>query len=337
MPHDQWFLTNTSPSWKIKHLKQSIIAKALNLPFDRRLLMEDLTAHPPSPITFAPIDGALQGSEFSSGPRSYEVEKTQADYRIQGSGIEGRTLTNDFSVAGTSEVSPGVPVVEPPFAEYKDQVSTKVFTLIRFSTGQILEEHFLVSWYNLGPHELVELHCSSPPTTFARALVFGNMLMNGGSITVEVPTPTLGFHKSPNAKSDCHTSSPPTPATSPESRTATLSLTLAEPLRLTSLPRHDLPSYTEPYWEGWVRVLRVMWQSDPDRSPAGLAETFPRANILDSGRMWKADNLNDRRTKTKEWRERWAVIRNGVLSLCKSPDVSVLSDTSGSTHHSPRW
>jgi hypothetical protein len=297
VPHDQWFLTNTSPSWKIKHLKQSIIAKALNLPFDRRYLMEDSTTHPPSPITFAPIEEPLQESEFYSGPGSYEEDKTQADYRMQGSD-DGGKLTNDVGVAGTSDM----PIVEPLSAEYKSQIYSSIFTLIRFSTGQILEEHFFVSWYNLGPHELVELHCSSPPTTFSRALIFGHMLMNGGSLTLAVPVP------SQNSIPDRHASSSfSSPAVS-----ATLSLTPAEPLRLTRLPRHDLASYTEPYWEGWVRILRVMWQSDPDRSPTGLPETFPQVN-----------GLNDTRTKTKEWRERWAVIRNGVLSLCKKRDVSL--------------
>jgi len=297
VPHDQWFLTNTSPSWKIKHLKQSIIAKALNLPFDRRLMMEDPTARPPSPITFAPIEGPLQESEFANGPGSYEVDKTQADYKMQGNDDGGR-LTNDVGVTGTLS---DMPIIEPSFAEYKSQICSSVFTLIRFSTGQILEEHFFVSWYNLEPHELVELHCSSPPTTFARALIFGQMLMNGGSLTV-VPSP------SQNSIPDRHASSSfPSPAVS-----ATLSLTLTEPLRLTRLPRHDLASYTEPYWEGWIRILRVVWQSDLDRSPTGLAETFPQVN-----------GLNDTRTKVKEWKERWAVISNGVLSLCKNRDVSL--------------
>lgn len=287
MPHDQWFLTNISPSWKIKHLKQSIIAKALNLPFDRRFLMEDSTARPPSPITFAPIEVPLQESEFISGPGSCEVDKIQAGYKMQGD--DGGKSNGAFS---------DMPIVDPLFAEYKSQIYSSVFTLIRFSTGQILEEHFFVSWYDLGPHELVELHCSSPPTTFARALIFGQMLMNGGSLILPIP--------SQNSIPDRHDSFP-SPAVS-----ATLGLTLAEPLRLTRLPRHDLASYTEPYWEGWIRILRVMWQSDLDRSPTDPPETFPQVN-----------GLNDTRTKTKEWRERWAVIRNGVLSLCKNRDVSL--------------
>jgi hypothetical protein len=321
-------------------MKQSIIAKAFNLPFDRRSLMQDTsTARPPSPITFAPIEDPSRGSEFSIRLRSYDrADQTQTDHRLQGQGSEGGIVANDFEVAGylsdpnttaQPDTEGAVPIVQPLFAEDKEQIYTQVFTLIRFSTGQILEDHLFVSWYNLGPHELVELHCSSPPTTFARALLFGHMLINGGSMTVDIPTSHQpGSHTSLNSTTDRHTSNfPAAPIVPFKFTTATLSLTLAESPSLTSLPRHDLASYTEPYWEGWVRVLCVMWRPD-DCSPTGrLAETTSGGPTLSSGekisepdRRWKVDN--DRWTKTNEWEERWAVIRNGVLRLRKNRDVS---------------
>lgn len=333
VPYDRWFLTNISPSWKIKHLKQSIIAKALNLPFDRRLPMQDSSiARPPSPITFAPIEGTFQEGEFSDGLGNYEVEdqshvnRSQINnFRISGDPIT-TTSQPDRSLEGT------VHIIEPSIAEYKDQIYTSVFTLIRFSTGQILEEQSLVSWYNLEPHELVELHCSSPPSTFSRALVFGHMLTNGGSISVDVPTPSIpGSHSESNSNLDRYASSSLAPSIiSSKPRTATLSLALADPPRLIRLLRYDLASYTEPYWEGWVRVLRVMRRHDGDRLPTGRlgervldpgATSPPDQTFSDSSRRWKADN--DGRTKVKEWKERWAVIRNGVLSLSKNRDVSL--------------
>ena len=179
------------------------------------------------------------------------------------------------------------------------------------------------SWYNLGTHELLELHCSSPPTTFARALVFGHMLVNGGSTTVNMPTQSIPALAS---QTDSF-----------ESTTATLSLATANPPRLASLPRNDLAAYLEPYWEGWVRVPYVVWRPEVDSPPKNYVTeavglTFPGEDYLSqSGRR-----RNDRLIKVQEWRERWAVIRNGVLRLCKTRNVGLQVEASKFASHTSR-
>ncbi|KAF9553796.1 hypothetical protein CPC08DRAFT_713452, partial [Agrocybe pediades] len=56
-------------------------------------------------------------------------------------------------------------------------INTSGYTLIRFSTGQILEEDLPISWYDILPHELVELHASLAPTCFAATVKLGELLM----------------------------------------------------------------------------------------------------------------------------------------------------------------
>ncbi len=61
VPYDQWFLTHVDPAWKIKHIKQLILAKCFMLPFDPRNLVSGPKdtdgSRAPSPITFAPDEG----------------------------------------------------------------------------------------------------------------------------------------------------------------------------------------------------------------------------------------------------------------------------------------
>ena len=393
VPYDQWFLTHIDKSWKIKHLKQSIIAKVLNLPFDRRHLVQGATnARPPSPITFAPDDSSrpISPIEFASSharrrrdgltARRVAPEDDDDDeyaaFSDRGGGRDthledghivpgnaGRraavpSVSPAASPTSPSTVRPGHPVptgTVPGSQEEKDQIFTDVFTLIRFTTGQILEDNFLVSWYDLGPHELVELHASSPPATFSFTIVFRQLLVNGGTIDVDLSSAmsnsisdpdraraikiphqghTLSSSLDLRSVTD-HSSSKHSSALLPKNDPlgTKLSLTLCNPPILTYLPRHDPVAYAQPYWEGWIRVLRVVVRSDTDgvRSKEGLGPGIsPRAqdpSLKASGynsRRIGEDGHGEKRYKTKkEWRERWAVIKDGCLNLCRDRDVSV--------------
>ena len=329
MSYDQWFLTNISPSWKIKSVKECLIAKALNVPFDRRLLhQESPTDRPPSPITFAPIRDGFPRTDDSS-PRVSSDSEVLDDYRSQRRGglLRNRlSLTDSLSDSNCASQPEWLPEKFVPrlFTEAKAQIYTDGFTLIRFSTGQILEDHCIVSWYDLGPHELLELHCSSPPTTFARALVFGHMLTNGGSITINIPAQSIPALASPTV------SFGPT--------TATLSLATVNPPRLASLPRNDLTAYLEPYWEGWVRVLYVAWRPEAESPPKKYVTEA--ASFMFPGEEYQylsqPRKRNDKMVKVQEWREKWAVIRNGVLRLCKSRNVGLQVETVSFCSHSFR-
>jgi hypothetical protein len=148
------------------------------------------------------------------------------------------------------------------------------YQMLTFSTGQLLEDDFSLSWYHLRPHELLELH---PPGTI-------------------VP-----------------------------------------------LQRETMLDYIQPYLEFDVRALRVV-VNDKDSSALGLAHAHGLE--LCPGKIWKAreaaseprtpatcggsccssaQQTGRKRRKTKlEWRDRYLVIRQGILSLFKSRSVSCM-------------
>ncbi|KAF8153434.1 hypothetical protein B0H34DRAFT_677563 [Crassisporium funariophilum] len=558
VPHDQWFLTHIDPSWKIKHLKQRILAKCLNLPFDPRFLHvpnhnHNLLAHPssdavsggfgfgaarivgetgrpPSPITFAPDassrpdspiefasptllpggvgtglgvrhgDGVVDGEEEEekAGEEGYEeddeweIEDGDTDAGGGGGGGGGggkvmggrigpagagssvgtsantstatmmsttpRTTKSSRSLSslvkrgvGASSAShtphntpslpslPSHPSFAPPstssqahsfnhphphpHAQQEPQIQTHAYTLIRFSTGQILEEDFLVSWYDILPHELVELHASWAPATYAVSVAWSAGLLTaptpvlpaGGGAGVgkkeksgflgpmSVLPPLVGGGSKANHTQSLPLSSLDTLAifpyqstattaggitqhtNHPSSRphTATSSKHQPKPLHtstptqthptLTPLPRHMPELYIQPYWEGWVRALRVVWRSEvgtgagpgaagaAGRSAGRSAEEYAYPEYaggmlpggmgvgMVGGMTWGegADGIGGfglgdlgRRERERErgregrggggkartkleWRERWVVIRDGTVSLCKDKDVSL--------------
>ncbi len=136
---------------------------------------------------------------------------------------------------------------EPPAIKRRVKTKSKVIhpheispydperlTLLRYSTGQVLEDDYTLDWYEIQPNELLELHRSG---VFIR------------------------------------------------------------------LPRTVLMPYVQPYWEGWVKALRVV--GTPHRKNS------------------------DPEVQKLEWRPRWVVVRDGELSLCKDRSVSVASDQRG--------
>ncbi len=399
VPYDQWFLTHIDLSWKIKHLKQIIIAKALNLPFDRRCLKHDNdTKRAVSPITFAPDDNVRAASPIEFASSRDKRNWGRSGYPANALGHESRGVDNvakgwededDVSwenkgssvmtgtMSGRVDVPPGVPGTSPSqstgpvstgvvsmssvtLREEREQIYSSAFTLIRFSTSQILEEDFPISWYDLGPRELVELHASSPPITFSYTLIFGQLLLNGGSITVDSPSSASksSLHHA-TASPPCRSNTPPSPNNSiffegtsnylgslgntseisPSQET--LSITHSHSPMLTCLPRHDPTAYAQPYWEGWVRMLRVVYRPDIDSPTATRAkdtntetvgELRSAISAQDQGaqeaerrrRGFDGQPTREKRLKPKkQWRDRWVVIKDGILTMFKDRDVSV--------------
>lgn len=368
VPYDQWFLTHVPTTWKIKHLKQAILAKSLGLPFDPRRLGHGVAgeagARPPSPITFAPDESTRPSSpiEFATpgivlrkkkstgGTVAGEGKETDCSKDVEedhediyspavggGAGEEGyeeddergesdaddgppspATPTRPSSIPMGGRVivptppSPGSPRTGKGFnpllriaqiagpsqtftsvagpststipgssatsthgqrSDGEDQIYTATHALVRFSTGQILEEDFLLSWYDLGPHELVELHASSPPTEFKLSVHLTRLLLNGGKCMV--PLPTSRQSSSLTVDSSLSQAFLGLPSASASSSTMPnqekLTLNVSSPFHLVSLPRHDPAAYTQPYWEGWVRALRVIWRPDASDAASGTA------------------------------------------------------------------
>ena len=107
---------------------------------------------------------------------------------------------------------------KPKDINKKKRVHSYNVTIIRFSTGQTLEDDFTVGMYDFAPYELLEVH-------------------RAGSII---------------------------------------------PLR-----RHALEDYCQPFWEGHVKVLKSTRESD------------------------------------HEWRDKFIVARDGILSICRNQNVSL--------------
>jgi len=139
----------------------------------------------------------------------------------------------------------------PPQSKHPPTYLPKNYTVIRFSTGQILEDDFTIAWYDLRPYELLEVH---------RAGV------------------------------------------------------------VLRLPRQVVAEYVAPYWEGWVKALRVVERD------MGYGDGDEKGN-RDRKRKRKGDGMEgfgkrDKGRTKLEWRDRWVVIREGMLSLCQDSSVS---------------
>ena len=173
--------------------------------------------------------------------------------------------------------------------EQEPQITTYAYTLLRFSTCQILEENCEVSWYDIQPHELVELHSSFLPPTFTSSLLS----------PMSIPSPEPDIVALSQSKSAQKKKASPTVNTD---------LPLPS---LTALSR-DTPSlYIQPYWQGWVRVVQRIQTTPGSNEPS----------FEDYDREGNGDRKPGERI---EWRERWLVIHEGVISICKSPNVRYL-------------
>jgi hypothetical protein len=154
------------------------------------------------------------------------------------------------------------------------------YVLISFSTGQLLEDDFTLSWYNLRQYELLELH---------------------------------------NIASDMR------------------------------LPRDIMHDYIQPIFEAKVKALRVVLRETADRhrhhpnrdnheshsysqessgGKVGVKSTTSTAGgkrLRNRSELDSLEKADKKKKKTKlEWRERWAVIRHGIFTVCKDRSVRSL-------------
>ncbi|KAG7089092.1 hypothetical protein E1B28_010801 [Marasmius oreades] len=302
IPYDQWLVTHVDTSWKISQLKTWFIAKCistsastsvnivtsafpfLNVPPKprpkplRRPASPIVFAPDPrpkpraiSPIRFAPL-GSPRGSIYSSRDGSsdeegttiamgYEVddESGDSDGDLAPSGGQlGRTQylshfdhrpSTARSVTIEQDTHTNQPLPHQCRPEHHSTVLPKTcaydirkLMLIRFSTGQLLEDHFRVDDCSLSPYELIEIHRVGEVFT---------------------------------------------------------------------LPRTVIEQYVQPYWEGWVKSLRVV-----------ARESQHHPSKKSKGKRLEKDRENEpsgRKRKTRlEWRDRWVFVKDGVLNLRKN-------------------
>ncbi|KAJ6620605.1 hypothetical protein B0H10DRAFT_2021032 [Mycena sp. CBHHK59/15] len=168
LPHDQWFTTHVDPDWKVKQVKSWLLAKCLPYaaPPSPPLRQKRRPQRPPSPITFAPDPRHRPISPITFAmPKAPPVQDSDD--------ADG----DDEEPPADDELSE--PDVRPPpqrkrVAPSAVSTSTKGdlvagYTLLRFSTGQLLEDDLPLSFYDLHPDELLELHRRGVVVSLPRA------------------------------------------------------------------------------------------------------------------------------------------------------------------------
>ncbi|KAH9923102.1 hypothetical protein B0H21DRAFT_886383 [Amylocystis lapponica] len=140
---DQWLVTHVSTSWSISQVKQCLLDHFL--PPDVR---------PPSALR-KPKRRALSPITFSLDRRTdYEPSTTDPEADVTAlEDLDDTTGYRQFKYA-----PPPAPSESTPELSRLDAHSPNRYTLLAFSTGQILEDHFSLAWYTFHPHELLELH-----------------------------------------------------------------------------------------------------------------------------------------------------------------------------------
>lgn len=247
--------THLNSSWKIAEVKLWILAKFLptvftSVPFLPRALSSQKRAV--SPIRFA----SRQQLRVHKGSRSTDAYYLEDDYDEDEDDIDedvydrykynapvARSSTSSSFNAPKLSITPSSGISCDP----------TTYTLLSFATGQILEDHYTLSWYNIQSHELLELHVAP-------------FVIN--------------------------------------------------------LPRAFPDEYIQPYFEARVWALRAVHRHIDSRMEAS-SRWGDLDNKHSDGEEHKREKLKKRKTKL-EWRERWIVVHQGLLMLCRHHNVSTL-------------
>ncbi|KAJ8523135.1 hypothetical protein ONZ45_g402 [Pleurotus djamor] len=280
--YDQWLVTHVDAGWTIKDVKLWILGKCLpslaatsSRPATPMMPSRTAKPRPSSPITFAPdphhrpmspitfaqpVD-ASKKSDLSDDedwnvpnrePESEGGSSFPSGGRISGGAVNG-TVTRGGGHGQHNSRSDGSRSHHRPSASFSTSANhtdaqdpTAEYNLIRFSTGQILEEDLTLLMYDIRPYEMLEVH---------KATVIVN------------------------------------------------------------LPRQFLREYIQPYWEGDITALRVVYRED----------TLPHPDRDRRDKHQKGGRAKDR--QRLEWRSRWIVIRNGELLVFKDRNTPEPSQT----------
>ncbi|KAG0705730.1 hypothetical protein DFH29DRAFT_905700 [Suillus ampliporus] len=256
VPYDQWFITHLDDNQKVKQVKHWILSKCNiiqtpHLPAQR----------PVSPITFASsirtrtsLDSMEDGYNEDD---EYEEDSDDFDFSYRHPELRRQTIYSRRPGKLSTIPAPSSQTIQPGSSPVTDQ-----YTLISFSTGTILEDDYALSWYNLRPCELLEMHRAG---------------------------------------------------------------------KVVQLPREVMADYIQPYFECKVKALRAVWSPKAGRfeSPAANRNSLSTRSKDKLSIPTPLQPEKKRRKAKVEWKDRWIVINQGTLSLCK--------DSSGSTplHHFP--
>lgn len=333
------------PHYKISYIKHALIAKFLKLPEPSLPLLErpsspitfapDPRQRPPSPIEFADMRRKGKGKKHFLGESQdagYE-EDDEWDSDLDDDDLElfgtprkplagGRIVPVSTQSTGAIHPQPRLGhTTRPSISSLNRQVRDKpkdkdpsapeappekypvdleAYSLLRFTTGQILEDDYQLDWYHIAPYELLELHgtVNTYPFPPPKPPVYIPPIELSLSMTPPQPPPSFYAQQGQYQPGQC----------------------VVTPLRRT------YPRYAEPYWEGWVRALRMVTSEEADLTSTAFAFMIGK-NINEHPRTNKEPRKVDPkkpRKKTLEWRLRWVVIRDGVLRIYKDRDVGSL-------------
>ncbi|EIN14720.1 hypothetical protein PUNSTDRAFT_124144 [Punctularia strigosozonata HHB-11173 SS5] len=140
VPLDLWFTTHLDTRWNCKQIKHWILSKCL----------PESNADPPravSPITFAlPSEESLPFGSEGAWLDLVEDDEVLSFGTTRHSKSTRSPSTHSFDDAA----SPTSSTSETPLH--------LKYTVLAYSTGQILEDQAHLEWYHLRPHELLEVH-----------------------------------------------------------------------------------------------------------------------------------------------------------------------------------
>ncbi|EMD31394.1 hypothetical protein CERSUDRAFT_119785 [Gelatoporia subvermispora B] len=165
---DQWLVTHIQVSWTIAQVKDWLVAKFIvpaagvrpvpHRPARRR-------RRPASPLTFA--TGHVHSRQEPGSPTVYSgdaedefdsLDELSDDLHVK---YKYTRKARQFDTAVSPPV-PGRVLSNPPsrtsLSDAGGPAGTTRFTLVSFSSGQLLEDHFNLGWYSLHPFELLELY-----------------------------------------------------------------------------------------------------------------------------------------------------------------------------------
>ncbi|KAK0199401.1 hypothetical protein DFS33DRAFT_1368010 [Desarmillaria ectypa] len=171
IPYDQWLTTHVDPAWKVKQVKHWILSKCIShIKEEVNIEVPEPRHRSPSPIIFAPPKHhrPISPIEFSTKAGSGYEEDDEAD--AEGEDVQKlpAQLPNT-SVLPAAEPPPPTKLKarrkkkstsssEPIHPHHRSAYEPSRLTLLRFSTGQILEDDFTFAWYDIQPGELFEVH-----------------------------------------------------------------------------------------------------------------------------------------------------------------------------------
>ncbi|THH12810.1 hypothetical protein EW146_g7340 [Bondarzewia mesenterica] len=149
---DQWLVSHFAASWKVAEVKQYILSKVSSHSSDHFSFPS--RHRPVSPITFASAFRSRGSLDNPSEDSFDELDDVYDD------GSDSDLHLVDVAKPPRPKQSP-VDAAPSPITAH----ATHRYPLVMFSTGQLLEDDYSLSWYHLRPHELLELH---PPGAVIR-------------------------------------------------------------------------------------------------------------------------------------------------------------------------